>query len=62
MAVTFVGPLARMTFAGLTFNQGVPRPVPPGVAESLAGHPWFVCDEVAPPEPRRRKRKANDAP
>lgn len=57
--VTFIGPNAKFTSHGLTFLRGEARPVPPGVAEALSGHPWFQVDVVpqeALPEPKKRGR------
>jgi hypothetical protein len=60
--VTFTGPRASMTFAGLTFRNGEARPVPDSAVEGLRAHPWFAVEaDDAPetddaPEPRRRGR------
>jgi hypothetical protein len=58
---TFTGPRNTMTFAGLTFQKGEPRPVPEHAVDGLHGHPWFTVDaegapEAEAPEPRRRGR------
>jgi hypothetical protein len=43
--VTFIGPLARFSFAGFTFYKDEAREVPPAVVEQLRGHPWFSVPE-----------------
>lgn len=56
--VTFTGPHETFTALGCLFRRGEPRPVPPGVAEALAGHPWFDVPAVEPLKPKRgRPRK-----
>jgi len=51
----FIGPRQSFGFAGLTFQQGEPRPVPDAAVEFLASHPWFEILD-AEPQPRRRGR------
>ena len=62
---TFTGPHRLMTFRGLTFLYGEPRPVAPEIAADLRAHPWFSVDAdegeaVAPASrPRGRPRKVS---
>ena len=53
--VTFTGPHETFAALGCLFRRGEPRPVPPGVAEALRGHPWFTVD-VQVDEPAKPKR------
>lgn len=53
--VTYIGRANRTAYAGFTFYRNQPRPLPDGVAEDLADHPWFTVEIE-----KRRGRKPKD--